>query len=335
MSLSTHLADRHSPVRRFVEDAFPIIDSSKTGSPLASELQGLLGLSNLPKVPTIPSGAPASERSLVGIALDYRIRYYFARFDLDDTVAAGGASVLSQERSSACRRAAKAWASFADAHAQLLDRVQPEKKRLNSVDERDVARHCVLLAQYEQLFRAGPQIRSPLLTLEPKAGAPELLARILEACVDDVCALSHAFEEDARPLFELPAVLNPNFRGSHDIGGADADLILGQTLFEIKTLTRLKMNDLREAMYQLLTYALLDYDDRYEIRSIAVYLTRHRDIWTLPLWCFLLPPATLVMRLTRNDSPSDDEVVGLLQQRREEFRACLRAGEAQTTRTSG
>src|SRR5262249_21359892 len=78
-----------------------------------------------------------------------------------------------------------------------------------------------------------------------------------------------------------PAVLNPTFEGSPDVGGADADLILGDCLVEIKTTLNPCWN--RDWLYQLLGYVLLDYADHYQIRSIAIYLARQETIVRWPL----------------------------------------------------
>jgi hypothetical protein len=64
------------------------------------------------------------------------------------------------------------------------------------------------------------------------------------------------------------------FTGSADIGGADADFILGGLLLDCKsTVTPYKPGTAE--IYQLAGYLLLDYDDQYGIRRVGA--GRRRD----------------------------------------------------------
>lgn len=74
------------------------------------------------------------------------------------------------------------------------------------------------------------------------------------------------------PPLESP-VLNPTFfEGSMDVGGADGDLISGDALIDIKA--RMKPEVKADDLFQLLGYVLLDYEDMWAIRKVAVYLAR-------------------------------------------------------------
>src|SRR5207247_10533523 len=73
-----------------------------------------------------------------------------------------------------------------------------------------------------------------------------------------------------------PAVCNPTFTGSAAVGGADADIIIGPTLVELKT--RLRPVIESQDLEQLLGYALLDTRNRYGIQELAIYLAR-QGLW--------------------------------------------------------
>lgn len=83
--------------------------------------------------------------------------------------------------------------------------------------------------------------------------------------------------------------LNPTFgRGSMLVGGADADLIIDNTLIDIKVTKNLKLE--RNHLNQLLGYYLLSLigginsspNDR-PIENIGIYFARHGELWTTPL----------------------------------------------------
>jgi hypothetical protein len=66
--------------------------------------------------------------------------------------------------------------------------------------------------------------------------------------------------------------LNPTFEGSADVGGADADLIVGRCLWDVKTTVLPAIE--RQTLYQLLGYLLLDYSDKHRIREVGFYFSR-------------------------------------------------------------
>lgn len=83
--------------------------------------------------------------------------------------------------------------------------------------------------------------------------------------------------------------LNPTFgAGSGLVGGADADLIIDNTLIDIKVTKNLKLD--RNHINQVLGYYLLSLiggvnsnpNDR-PIENIGIYFARHGELWTIPL----------------------------------------------------
>lgn len=71
----------------------------------------------------------------------------------------------------------------------------------------------------------------------------------------------------------------PVFAGSGDIGGADADYILGGLLLDCKA-TKDPRRLGREEIYQLAGYLLLDYDDQFGIDQVGLYLSRQGGLIT-------------------------------------------------------
>jgi hypothetical protein len=102
-----------------------------------------------------------------------------------------------------------------------------------------------------------------------------------DAWILDICSLSEAFYDKFGSLADGQVVLNPTFDGSVDIGGADADLIVDGCLIDIKTVRTTGLQS--RWIYQLLGYALLDYSDLYQIRKVALYMSRHAAMLEWPL----------------------------------------------------
>jgi hypothetical protein len=96
-------------------------------------------------------------------------------------------------------------------------------------------------------------------------------------------------------IFNDRCFLNPTFgKGSLMVGGADADIILDDTLIDIKVTKHLKLE--REYLNQLIGYYILsligainnEYDGTL-IKKIGVYFARHGILWTVPLSDFGAP----------------------------------------------
>ena len=73
--------------------------------------------------------------------------------------------------------------------------------------------------------------------------------------------------------------------GSHDVGGADADLVVDSCLIDIKASVNPQIK--AEYLYQLAGYLLLDYDDALHINSMAIYLARQGILFAWPVADFL------------------------------------------------
>lgn len=229
----------------------------------------------------------------IGIALDYRLRFYFPAFraivesdfaaylivggsvyDIDaGTVESGlraNVGVLPPDLLHTWPRA------FAESLRDTLVRTQPFATRLEERDEERVCRYCFVLGLLEEVARAriGLSQGSPLASLSSAPTVDELLKLGTPASIGDLCQLSRLFFDTQRPLLDGETILNPIFTGSRDVGGADADVIVDRCLIEFKT--AIDPNRISKASWpwQLLGYALLDYDDGYGLDAVGLYLAR-------------------------------------------------------------
>jgi hypothetical protein len=83
-------------------------------------------------------------------------------------------------------------------------------------------------------------------------------------------------------------ILNPTFgKGSKLVGGADADLIIDNTLIDIKTTKEQKLT--RPFFNQLIGYYLIyliggvDNHENTKIENVGIYFSRFNSLWTIPI----------------------------------------------------
>jgi hypothetical protein len=221
----------------------------------------------------LPTLAPPSTRRsypwvLVGQAVDYRLRLLAAGYAAADTVAAHGARLAVTRRPAIARlwlALAHAWDALAAAGPV---RPGPQDARLIPL--------AVGLSWFETCYRSGVVPAA----LQTAVHLPDLT--IPSDVVADVTALVHHVDTADPARWRLPAVLNPTFAGSADVGGADGDVILGTTLIDFKT--TIHPREGAAWVYQLLGYGLLDYPDAYRLTGAGVLLVRQTRwlTWTWP-----------------------------------------------------
>lgn len=179
--------------------------------------------------------------------------------------------------------------------------VDPSRGRPDPIPLPDAAaedrllRSCVVLAWFTELFRAGPPRSEghPLVDPCARASVDSLLAAVPADDVRDLGALAVLAGDRFLPAvasWAPPLYLGPTFDGSAAIGGADADLIAGDVLVDVKALIGRKTSAggrraqlSANTVYQILGYALLDDTDRYGLRRVAFYQARygHLASWDL------------------------------------------------------
>lgn len=318
MSLTSQLKTPESPVRKFVREQFP------GTRPVVQEANR-----ELRQISTIKPDRPV-DWGTVGTAIDYRIRYYFNIVPYDKLAAWKGSKIITgrdvrgsreefddPERFDELVRKQEARSEvfggiveeFFTGLENELARIQPKQKRLEREDEELLARYCVGLALFEQVYRTG-RIPPGSLLIEPGyvESAGDLLARVPEHWVDDLCLLSWKFYDEHAGFLKCPAVLNPTFDGSRDVGGADADFIVDQCLVDIKATVNPKLSG--DMLYQLLGYVLLDYTDQYRINEVGIYFARQGKLIRWPLDELL---GTVTVGETRSLSELRDEFATVTQ----------------------
>ncbi len=277
MSLTLHLRNPNSPATCFLRQRFPA------------------GRSVWPQCPRIAQHRmipPASKvhAGTIGSAFDYRLRHYFPPVPSERLIAAQLLSFISHDRiplvspTEDGRCAVEFPEQLADGFLTATDaavrELQPAGRRLAQAEEERLARHCVVLALFEQVYRAGLWPGSPLARVG-RGTVSDLLAVPEQSWVDDVCASSWGFHDELGELLSHQATLNPHFDGSGDVGGADADLIIDDCLIDVKTTSSASYNTMW--LRQLMGYVLLDYSDRHHIGSLGLYLARRRLFVRWPL----------------------------------------------------
>ncbi len=208
-------------------------------------------------------GAPAT----VGRAFDLAFRW--SRGPLDARAPLLGARLC----------ATLGWAE-AEALARGLIRVGDKTR-----DPGVRLRCAIALSWFEHAYRTG----TPPADLRATFGAPAtrevawaLLRRVPPGPVADLAALVDTLPTVWADMRDAPFVPNPTFAGSRDVDGADADWILGATLWECKVSWRPRPFA-REHLLQGIGYALLDYDDRYRLTGLGWYFARQQTRLVRPL----------------------------------------------------
>lgn len=299
MSLTSHLENPTSPIGQFIKQRFAhTINLTKTANQQLRSVQSILPVQ---ADKSYPYGT-------IGAAIDYRIRYAFAITPYQRFVAWLGAMVLALKPLESYDDVPIEWdeligmripfdvsagvaqgpyplkliKAFFASLDDCLDAIQPVGKRLEPEAELTLARYCYLLSLFESAFRSDRYMLGPLMMPEPKRSVEELFAIPQDICLEDLAALFNRFYEGYQHLLTAPHVLNPTFAGSNDIGGADADLIVNGCLIDIKTSKSPKIDSMY--LYQLAGYLLLDYDDKFHIESLAIYMARQGLLltWSVP-----------------------------------------------------
>jgi len=287
MSLTSHLRNSSSPVSQFLASNFS--NTSRLVRALNTDIRKATALDT-------PGLAPW-EYGLIGTAFDYRVRYFFSITPYREFVAYHGAAHLGCQDFGQLTIIAggkkphyvlnASVQTFFDSLDSEINRLKPQIRHLSDSDDLRLAQYCLVLALFEQVFRAGLQrcMNSPLVQAFV-AGKLHNVSDFLALCpntwINDMEQLTKLFVNTAGDRLSLPAILNPTFEGSPHVGGADADLILANTLIDIKT--KKGPNTAAYDLYQLLGYVLLDYTDRYRIDSVGFYFARQGiwHTWDLP-----------------------------------------------------
>jgi hypothetical protein len=297
MSLTSELGKPGSPIARHLRERFPLLRA----------IQGSYRQAAAHLVPLLPPDGAKIAYSTVGTAFDWRVRFLLdPRPDL--RLALMGAALLGRHRLELAAKLMGALGGTLRIRPHVGGEAQPQPAkgpvapralagadpgRTASLEPEWLARACYALALFTEVFRAGPLPGSRLAMLAPTASVDGLLALASDDEVADLLALTEAARRNLMPAVAArggPVHIGPTFAGSLDVGGADADLIVGGLLIEVKVQLGDRGQDGRRrcsleqrSMFELLGYLLLDYDDTYEIDALGVYSARWRYLATWPV----------------------------------------------------
>lgn len=297
MTLVGAIDDRTSVLRRFLTVSFP----AGTATVRESYVEQLAGR----RARSQPAGA-AVFAGIVGQALDMRLKLAFARPAVPAGVALGIALVTEIAHQSRARPTEDAmwpstqrWAEIAEVGQELAEQIVAAATELELDDRRSplarrrnhetsLARLLLAAAWFEIAYRNilgflhTPVLAAPAAPLSLRA----LLRRVPQPAINDVLHLVSGAA--AGPLAALrtgadTAVSGPTFTGSSAVGNAEGDLIVDRLLLDVKT-TGSPERFRSTLVWQLLGYALLDFDDQYHLDEVGIYLARVPTLirWPLP-----------------------------------------------------
>ncbi|MEV7417734.1 UvrD-helicase domain-containing protein [Streptomyces sp. NPDC089919] len=263
-------------------DSSPVSQFMAAHLPYSQNLVGdyLTRITGLPH-PVQPIDVQYPNWPALGHAVDYRLRLSLGG-QLGLAVVAG-VMLLDGTRA---LRGAPAHASRKALHAaglELLATVDTYLADPGTMGEEALVRLCFVAGFFEDIARTGEIRRFSLLSsATPATTLDDLTAAAPEYVTCDIDQQMRLAEGPFAAFRALPhraRVCGPVFAGSSDIGGADADYILGGLLLDCKA-TKDPRRLGREEIYQLAGYLLLDYDDEYGIDQVGLYLSRQGGLIT-------------------------------------------------------
>ena len=290
LNLTLQLKYPNSPMSQFMSEHL-----SRSHAPVRDYLERIVGLPH----PVQPLDVKHPDWSALGHAVDFRLRLSLGR-PFGPSVAEGVRAIGGTARlpgappapvRAALRGAGNALLSTVDAHLRGVRR-----------DDDALCRLCFVAAYYEDIYRTAEVRRfSMLADATPATTLNHLMAAVPAYAVEDIGRQMALAEEPFAPFRALRAearVCGPTFRGSGDIGGADADFILGGLLLDCKATIQPRRLG-RDEIYQLAAYLLLDYDDEYGIDRVGLYLSRQGALiaWSVEEFLHLLGASGGVTRL--------------------------------------
>jgi len=171
--------------------------------------------------------------------------------------------------------------------AVTLERLQPllGQDGPSDADWDEVCRLAIVLARFEQAYRnPWRQLLRVVSYLKQSADPFELGALMADpatrADLESVARQTLAMWEDLQEAEQL--TLGPALICSEWLGGADADVLVGSRLMDLKTTAQRRPLS-RASLWQLLGYALADSDDQHGIREVGFLWPRWRkqSVWEL------------------------------------------------------
>jgi len=102
--------------------------------------------------------------------------------------------------------------------------------------------------------------------------------------VEDTAAAASSVAADHADLrVAQPLLLGPTFALSGALGGADADVVAGGLLLDLKAATTTRIVRGEGLLWQLAGYALADTPDAFALRDVGICALRWRSRWVIKL----------------------------------------------------
>jgi hypothetical protein len=279
MSLSSQIANKNSSVSIFFAEQFPFLKSLQANYVAAA-----------PDIQCRPSSA---NPGTVGTAYDWRVRLLIdprpnARLPFLGAVLTGRLD-LSESLSQLLLECGIPYEDDHESSSQMAD----SSGLMSQKDDEWLSRLAWVLACYTELFRARRVFPGSPLSQLGKNPAPEaLLALASDEVCGDIASLTQATRNTLLPIIEVrnPIALGPTFAGSRAVKGADADIIAGGLLIDLKASAGTQRSDGsrrcslgKETIYQLLGYVLLDWDDSFALECVGIYAVRfdYLRLWSI------------------------------------------------------
>jgi hypothetical protein len=249
MSLTTELKRQDSPIFEFLNEN---LDRSLVKSIIAEHN------SIVSRFPVL-AAPPGSNWSLVGTAMSYAFRWQIQSPEvwLKNSLAWRGARELD----------------LANDLSQVIQQATSEEQKNFC---------CLLMAGFEQAYRG--RLCPELAYIMKLPSREKLLLEMPDyaASVADIQQLRRGFKLQYVAANSEPIYLNPTFDGSSDVHGADAQLIVGTRLIDVRTTMKRRPLTL-VGFYQQIAYCLLDYSDEYGLTKIVWIYPRQQTFLSYSL----------------------------------------------------
>ncbi len=235
--------------------------------------------------------------SLIGTAFDYLVRFYI-KYEKPDAISSKWVAESGLEQ---LKLYSGKYAHEVDLEKKTIKLVLNEDSKINSNNSKykdlEISEKNFEEAKqnYESYLKSG-KITKELIKSTIHLAQLDFVYRsgriifsdVVDQDIQDLENLIKVFKD--KKLFSKKSTiyLNPTFgEASHLVGGADADLIINDTLIDIKTTKFLKFD---QKMYnQIIGYYLLSKigkingTSEIKINTIGIYFSRHGLLYTLPV----------------------------------------------------
>lgn len=273
--LTAELDDKDSPVRRFLDERFSVglRDVQRRYRQAAPSL-------------VVPS-APRQEANpgTVGTAADWLLRFLLHRRP-SLALASAGADLCGMDDALTDIAVSLGYDS-AVTPAGPIGFTGPVSGSIAHPEE--LARACWALALLTEMFR-NPMaaINGPLSVFGSRqVSGDALLSLAPPAALSQLAGFRSVLESDLLPRLARFAgrwYLGPTFTGSV-LMKADADLIAAGLLLDLKTDSKFSLGVL--VLFQIIGYALLDFDDVYGLTELGIFSARYGHLATWDLGVLL------------------------------------------------